>query len=95
MRILCLSLILVGVAILVLTGILILQLDYVSTSAYKSEIESLSVAYTNAVKSKISTLNMQIEATANNDSIITGPSPVVLKWEIDKIIKLIVEFCNK
>ena len=86
MRILCLSLILVGVAILVLTGILILQLDYVSTSAYKSEIESLSVAYTNAVKSKISTLNMQIEATANNDSIITGPSPVVLKWEIDKII---------
>lgn len=86
MRILCLSLILVGVAILVLTGILILQLDYVSTSAYKSEIESLSVAYTNAVKSKISTLKMQIEATANNDSIITGPSPVVLKWEIDKII---------
>lgn len=86
MRILCLSLILVGAAILVLTGILILQLDYVSTSAYKSEIESLSVAYTNAVKSKISTLNMQIEATANNDSIITGPSPVVLKWEIDKII---------
>lgn len=86
MRILNLSLISVSVAILVLTGILILQLDYVSTSAYKSEIESLSVAYTNAVKSKISTLKMQIEATANNDSIITGPSPVVLKWEIDKII---------
>lgn len=86
MRILRLSLISVGVVILVLSGILIMQLDFVSTSAYKSEIESLSVAYTNAVKSKISTLRMQIEATANNDSIITGPSAVVLKWEIDKII---------
>ena len=86
MRILRLSLISVGVVILVLSGILIMQLDFVSTSAYKREIESLSVAYTNAVKSKISTLRMQIEATANNDSIITGPSAVVLKWEIDKII---------
>ena len=86
MRILRLSLISVSVVILVLTAILIFQLDYVSTSAYKSEVQSLSVAYSSAVKSKISTLNMQIEATANNDSIITGPSAVVLKWEIDKIL---------
>lgn len=86
MRILRLSLISVSVAILVLSVILVVQLDYVSTSAYKSEVQSLASAYSNAVKSKISTLNLQIEATANNDSIITGPSPVVLKWEIDKII---------
>ena len=55
MRILRLSLISVGVAILALSGLLVMQLDYVSTNAYKSELETLANAYADTISPLTST----------------------------------------
>lgn len=55
MRILRLSLISVGVAILALSGLLVMQLDYVSTNAYKSELETLANAYADTISPSTST----------------------------------------
>lgn len=85
MRILRLSLILVGVAILALSGILVMQLDYVSTIAYKSEIQSLAVTYTGSVKAASSTVCMQIEAAANNEVLNSETSKTALKAELAKL----------
>ena len=49
MRILRLAFISVGVVILTLSGILVMQLDYVSTSAYNREVESIAVSYANSI----------------------------------------------
>lgn len=55
MRILRLSLISVAVAILTLSAILAMQLDYVSTRAFKSEMESLSISYANSIQAIVNT----------------------------------------
>ena len=55
-RILRLSLIPVVVAILVLSAVLAIQLDYTSTTAYKSELESLSDAYVNNIEASSQTI---------------------------------------
>lgn len=85
MRILRLSLILVGVAILTLSGILVMQLDYVSTTAYKSEVQSLAVTYTSSVQASASTVTMQIEAAANNEVLNSETSTTALKAELAKL----------
>ena len=85
MRILRLSLILVGVAILALSGILVMQLDYVSTTAYKSEVHSLAVTYTSSVQASASTVTMQIEAAANNEVLNNETNTTALKAELAKL----------
>lgn len=85
MRILRLSLILVGVAILALSGILVMQLDYVSTTAYKSEVQSLAVTYTSSVQASASTVTMQIEAAANNEILNSETNTTALKAELAKL----------
>lgn len=85
MRILRLSLISVGVAILALSGILAMQLDYVSTTDYKNEIKSLAVTYTSSVKAAASTVSMQIEAAANNKTLNSETSKATLKAELAKL----------
>lgn len=85
MRILRLSLILVGVAILALSGILVMQLDYVSTTAYKSEVQSLAVTYTGSVQASASTVTMQIEAAANNEVLNSETNTTALKAELAKL----------
>lgn len=64
-RILRLSLISVGVAILAMSGVLAMQLDYVGTSAYKREIESMAVAYAD-------TLSMESTANLSSDHLGEG-----------------------
>ena len=85
MRILRLSLILVGVAILAMSGILVMQLDYVSTTAYKSEVQSLAVTYTGSVQASASTVTMQIEAAANNEILNSETNTTALKAELAKL----------
>lgn len=85
MRILRLSLISVLVVILTLSGVLVMQLDYVSTNAYKSELESLSTAYVNTMHASASTIRMQIEATAINEVINTEKDVTKLKAELAKL----------
>lgn len=85
MRILRLSLISVCVAILALSGVLAMQLDYISTRAYKNEIESLSSAYTSAVQASASTIKMQIESAANNEVINSETDTAKLKEELAKL----------
>lgn len=85
MRILRLSLITVLVAILALSGVIAMQLDYVSTQAYKNEISSLSVAYANTVQASASNIRMQIEAAANNEVINTETDTAKLKEELTKL----------
>lgn len=85
MRILRLSLISVGVAILALSGLLVIQLDYVSTNGYKSEIQSLSVTYTSSMQATVSTVKMQIEAAAKNEVINTETDTSSLKAELAKL----------
>ncbi|MGN0649154.1 MAG: methyl-accepting chemotaxis protein [Oscillospiraceae bacterium] len=85
MRILRLSLISICVAILSLSGILAMQLDYVSTRAYKNEIQSLSSAYTSAVQASASTIKMQIESAANNEVINNETDVSKLKAELAKL----------
>ena len=55
MRILRLSLISVGVVILAMSGMLVMQLDYISTSAYEREIESIAVTYANSLSNNMQT----------------------------------------
>lgn len=85
MRILRLSLIPVLVAILSLSGILAMQLDYVSTSAYKNELLSLSTCYTSTLQSTASTIRMQIQAAANNEVINSEKDTAKLKEELAKL----------
>lgn len=85
MRILRLALISVGVAIVSLMLVLTLQLDYVSLSGYKNELQSLSEAYTNTVQASAATIKMQLEAAAKNDTISTSSSAAILKWELEKL----------
>ena len=84
-RILRLSLISVGVAILAMSVILVMQLDYMSTTAYKAEIESLSSAYVNTVESSSNTVRMQIEAAASNEVLNTEKDVTKLKSELTKL----------
>lgn len=84
-RILRLSLIPVGVAILVLSAVLAIQLDYTSTTAYKSELESLSNAYVNNVEASSHTIRMQIEAAAANEVINSEKDTSKLKAELAKL----------
>lgn len=65
MRILRLYLISVGVVIFSLSGMLAMQLDYVGTSAYKREIESMAVAYAD-------TLSMESTANLSSDHLGEG-----------------------
>lgn len=85
MRIMRLALISVGVAILAMSGVLVMQLDYASTRAYKSEIESLSVAYNNTVMANAGTIRKQIEAAARNEIINTETDVTKLKAELAKL----------
>ena len=85
MRIMRLALISVGVAVLAMSGVLIMQLDYASTRAYKSEIESLSVAYNNTVIANAGTIRKQIEAAARNEIINTETDVTKLKAELAKL----------
>lgn len=85
MRILRLSLISVGVAILVMAGMLVIQLDYTSTADFKSKIESLSAAYVNTVEASAHTIRMQIEAAASNEVLNTEKDVTKLKAELSKL----------
>lgn len=85
MRIMRLALISVGVAILAMSVVLTMQLDYASTRAYKSEVESLSVAYNNAVMANAGTIRKQIEAAARNEVINTETDVTKLKAELAKL----------
>lgn len=84
-RILRLSLIPVGVAILVLSAVLAIQLDYTSTTAYKSELESLSDAYVNNIEASSQTIRMQIESAAANEVINSEKDTAKLKEELAKL----------
>lgn len=84
-RILRLSLISVAVAISCLTCILVIQLDYVSLSGYKNELQSLSKAYTDNVQATVSTICMQLEAAAKNDTINGSSGGAVMKRELEKL----------
>ena len=55
MRILRLTLISVAIAVFSLSGLLVIQLDYVSTNAYKRELETLANAYADTVSPSTST----------------------------------------
>lgn len=85
MRIMRLALISVGVAILAMSGVLVMQLDYASTRAYKSEIESLSVAYNNTVMVNSGTIQKQVEAAARNEVINSETDVTKLKEELAKL----------
>ena len=85
MRILRLTLISVGVAILAMSMMIALQLDYTSTSAYKSEIEALSDAYVNTVEASAHTVRMQIEAAASNEVLNTEKDVTKIKAELTKL----------
>lgn len=85
MRILRLSLISVCVAILAMSGMLVMQLDYTSTTAYKSEIESLSTAYVNTVEASVHTIRMQIEAAAANEVLNSEKDVSKIKAELAKL----------
>lgn len=85
MRILRLSLISVGAAILVMSGLLVYQVDSVSTQAYESEITALTDAYTNTVQASVNTVRMQIEAAADNDIINSETDAAILKEELAKL----------
>ena len=66
MRILRLTLISVGVVLLTLSGILAMQLNYVSSSTYTRELESISITYANS-----------IEAIVNNSTEDTDLSTII------------------
>lgn len=85
MRIMRLALISVGVAILAMSAVLVMQLDYASTRAYKSEIESLSVAYNNTVMVNSGTIKKQIETAARNEIINSETDVTKLKEELAKL----------
>lgn len=55
MRILRLSLISVAIAVFTLSGLLVMQLDYVSTNAFTSELETLANAYADTISPVTST----------------------------------------
>lgn len=55
MRILCLALISVAIAVFTLSGLLVMQLDYVSTNAFTSELETLANAYADTISPVTST----------------------------------------
>ena len=85
-RILRLSILSVSVAIASLLLILIIQLDYVSLSRYKSELQSLSEVYTESAKTAVDNIRMQIEAVAKNDTISTEHNSTILRWELNKVV---------
>ena len=84
-RIMRLSLISVGVVVLVLSAVLAMQLDYASTTAYKSELTSLSNAYVNNIEASSHTIRMQIEAAASNEIINSEKDTSKLKAELAKL----------
>lgn len=84
-RILRLALISVGVAVFVLSAVLVIQLDYVSTRAYESEVKMLTNSYATIVQNSADNIRMQIELAANNEIINTETAVPVLKEELSKL----------
>lgn len=84
-RILRLTLISVGTVIFVLSMVLVVQLDYVSTRAYESEVKALANSYTAIVQNSADNIRMQIESAANNEIINTETDVNILKEELAKL----------
>lgn len=84
-RILRLSLISVLVAVVSLTTVMASQTIYLSRYDFQIKMESLAVAYTDAVEASASTVRMQIKAAAENEVLNSETDKDKLKAELDKL----------
>lgn len=84
-RILRLVLISVAVAIVALTVTMSAQIIYVSRNDFNTKMESLAVAYTDAVEASASNVRMQIQAAAENEVLNSEKDTAKLKEELAKL----------